>query len=293
MKTLVTSLAFAFVLATAVRADETYDLKLKYTPKVGDKTNHTSKEKMAMKMTVSSGGAVVQEQDQKEKKSFQYTEEVVKVAGDDVSEGKYTFQEATHEVEGEDTDYAFKGKTVLGKKGEDGWEFTYEDGSELAEEDVAGVKDALSKKKNKKEGEPGVEEALSPGKPVKVGESWDLDPKKFASGMMDDEESFDLEKSKGSMTLISVEKRGGAQFGKIEGEIELVAEKMGPVQLNKPLKLKFKLTLDVCIDATEPTGTMKIDAGMKGKRTAEANGQEFELDIDMDMGGTLTIERAK
>ena len=293
MKTLVSALALAFVLASAVRADETYELKLKYVPKVGDKTNHTNKEKMNMKMTVSSGGAVVQEQDQKERKSFEFTEEVVKVADEDVSEGKWTFKEASHRVEGEDTDFGFKGKTVLGKKGEEGWEFTYEDGSELEEDDLAGVKDALSKKKEKKEGQPEIQDVLEPGKPVKVGDSWDLDPKKFAAGMMDDEESFDLEKSSGTMKLISVEKRGGAQYGKLEGEIELVAEKMGPVTLNKPIKLKFKLELDVCIDASQPSGTIKIDAGMKGKRTAEANGQEFELDIDMDMGGTMTVERAK
>lgn len=293
MKTLVSSLALAFVLATSVRADETYDLKLKYVPKVGDKTNHTNKEKMDMKMTISSGGAVVQEQDKKELNSFEFTEEVVQVTGDHMSEGKWTFKEASHRVEGEDTDYGFKGKTVLGKKGEKGWEFTYEDGSELEEDDLTGVKEALDKEKAKKEGQPEIQDVLEPGKPVKVGDSWDLDLKKFAAGILNDEESYDLEKSSGTMKLVSVEKRGGAPYGKLEGEIELVAKKLGPLTLNKSIKFKFKLELDVCIDASQPVGSIKIDAGMKGKREAEANGQELELDIDMDMSGTMTVERAK
>ncbi|MCE9581619.1 MAG: hypothetical protein K8T20_03785 [Planctomycetes bacterium] len=293
MKTLFSSLAFALLLVTAVRADDTYDLKLKYVPKVGDVTKHTSQEKMEMKMVVSSGGKVMQDNDNKDVKSFEYTEEVVKVEADDMSEGKFVFAEAKHLVEGEEEDFGFKGKTVLGKKGKAGWEFTAEDGSELPEEDVDAIKDAVSKKDGKKEGKPDIQEVLAPGKPVKVGESWDLSAKKFAAGILEDEDSFDLEKSKGTLKLISVEKRDGALFGKMEGEIELSALSLGKAKLNKPISFKFKLNLDVCIDATQPNAILQMTAKMKGKRTTDAKGQEIELDIDMDMGGKTTIERKK
>jgi hypothetical protein len=292
MKTLLATLAVAFALCSSVRAEDTYDLKLKYVPKPGDRTNHKSTETMQMKMSILMGGEVVREQDGTEKKSFEYTEEVLKVDGDDMVEGKFTFREATRDVEGVDTAFAFKGKTVIGKKGDDGWNFTYEDGSEVEEDDVEGLRDGLDKKR-KKAGQPDIQDVLAPGKPVKVGESWDIDVKVFAKTIMEDEESFDAEKSKGSLTLVSVDRRDGATWGKLEGTLELAAKSLGPLVLDKTLKFKFKMNFDVCIDGTTPAGTLGMEAKMKGKRGAEANGQAMDVDMDMKMEGTKVVERAK
>ena len=294
MKTVVASLVLALALAASVRAEEAIEIKLKYTPKAGDKLAHQKTDKTEMKMEVTAGGNPVQDVDQKDEKGFEYVEDVVKVEGSNVVEGKYTFSKATHLVEGEEEDYDFSEKTVSAKKGKDGWEFFNADGTNMSEEDAAAVADALDHKSDKKEGAPEIEEVLAPKKPVKVGESWDIDPKEFASGFAgDDLESFDLEKSKGSMKLTSAEKRNGVQCGKIEGEITMVALKLGALALGKPLKFKFKIAYDGCVDGTQPMGTVTLKAGIKGKSTADANGTEVDLDINMDMNMEMSFKRAK
>jgi hypothetical protein len=113
--------------------------------------------------------------------------------------------------------------------------------------------------------------------------------------MFDEEMSgaVDLEKSKTLFTLKSVETRDGAEFGKIEGMMELSLGQMGPMKLETPILFKVSLTADACIDGKLPDGVLVMKAEMKGKSAAAGPSGKIELDLDMTATGKKTAKTAK
>lgn len=271
----------AALIAAALCAvqDPAYDLKLDTPRKPGQK--HALKEFNTMKMVMKANGELAGENE--EKKHFEASEEVV-AAG----EHRWAFAKAERLAEGMMKPYGFAGKTVVVKSAP-GKErsFAYADGSALADEDLEGIKDAFDEDAG---GEKDPAKLLAPGKPVKVGESWSPNVAEVAK-MFDEEmaSAVDPKKSSAKFTLKSVEKRGGADYGKIEGLIELALGSMGPMKLETPLVMKMAVDLDVCIDGSSSAGTMKVKAELKGASEAGVEGQKIKIDLDL----TATAEMVK
>ena len=262
-------LAVALIAALCAVQDKAYDLKLDTPRKPGQK--HALKESNTMKMVMKANGELAGENE--EKKHYEAVEEVVAVG-----EYRWAFSKAERLAEGKMTPYGFAGKTVVVKVAGERT-FTYADGSALAPEDLEGIKDAFDEDAG---GDKDPAKLLAPGKPVKVGESWT--PKVTDVAKMFEEDmasAVDPKKSSVKFTLKSVEKRDGAEYGKIEGVIELALGAMGPMKLETPLIMKMAVDLDVCVDGSSPAGVMKVKAELKGVSDAGVEGQKIKLDLDL------------
>jgi hypothetical protein len=178
--------------------------------------------------------------------------------------------------------YVFHGRTVRVKKAKQAEPtFAYEDGGPVSEEDLKGLKESFDG-----DGKDDASKTFAPPKPVKVGESWEPDPAAVAAGFEKDMAgAVDPAKSKVRFTLVSVETRGGAEFGKIEGTLSLALNAMGPMKLETPVLLKMAVELDVCVDGSAPAGVMKMKGELKGESDVDVQGQKVRLDLDLTMVG--------
>lgn len=288
------NLKIALIVALfAVSAqDKTYDLKLEAKPVKGHKSDLTeaSLMKMTMKMT-----GLPEPMQMGEENNYVATQEVVSADADGNAELKWVFSKATQNKEGQNAPLGFQGKIVLVKQAKGkAREFSYDGGGKIADEDLPALKKAFMGG-NDKPGEPSGADLFAPKKPVKIGESWTLDLKAVVKNMFDAEmaDSVNFEKASSKFTLKSVESRGGADFGKIDGVLELPLGQMGPMKLDTPVILKMVFEADACIDGKLPDHVLKIKAEMKGKTSAAGPNGKIDLDLDMTMSGNMTAKTSK
>ncbi len=283
------SILLCAVLVVAAQ-DKTYDLKLDPKPVKGHQSEQLEKTvmKMVMKVNGQPAGGMTDE------KVFAAAEEILAVDADDRTKRRWTFSKAARHVEGKSVPYGFEGKTVLmtDAKGK-ARAFELDGGGVLSEEDLEGLKEAFDDAKE--EGKPSASDLFAPPKPVKAGESWTSDVKKAVETMFDKEMAgaIDAGKSKLGFTLKSVETRGGVEYGKIAGTMELAFGAFGPLKLDEPIAMKFAVDLDVCIDKKLPDGVMKMKGEMKGKSPATTDAGKIEIEIDMTMDMEKTVRSTK
>lgn len=280
-------LLFCALLAVAAQ-EKTYDVKLEAKPVKGHKSDQYEKATLKMSMKVNGQAAG----DQVEETVFSAAEEILDVDSDGQAKRRWVFTRATHLHDGKPEAYGFQGKTVIrtAAKGKP-TAYAYEDGGALGEHDLEGIKDAFDSKGTGK----GGSELFSPPKPVKAGESWSGDIKKIAAAMFDDEMAggVDLTQSKLSFTLKSVESRGGVDFGKVAGVMELAFTSMGAMKFEQPMVMKFTVDIDGCIDGKLPDGIQRLKGEMKGKTAATAQGNKIEVQFDMSLNAEKTVKSAK
>lgn len=260
--------------------DKAYDLKLDTPRKAGQTLRILEVQHTKMSMLVNGQPAAASE----EKFHVEGQEEVVSADDRGGRELRWTFTKAESLAEGKMAPLGFQGKTVLVKKAKDQeTRYSYADGSALGEDDLQALK------KIDKGEDDEASKALAPPKPVKVGESWSPDIRALA-GTLDKDmaQAVDIAKSSAKFTLKAVEKRGGAEFGRIEGAVELALGALGPLKLETPLSMKLTFELDVCVDGALPDGEAKMKAVMKGASAAEADGNKVTLQVDLTSVGHMT-----
>jgi hypothetical protein len=282
------ALALALIALSSVEGvqDQAYDLKLDSPRKAGQKLQILEVQHTKMSMLVNGQPAAASE----EKIHVEALEEVVSADGPGVFELRWTFSKAETTSEGKAVPLGFQGKTVRATKAKDEeTRYAYAEGGALADGDLAALKKVFDDK-----GDDSASKALAPGKPVKVGESWSPEIRALAE-MLDKDMAgaVDVAKSSARFTLKAVEKRGGADFGKIEGHVELALGALGPLKLETPLVMKMSLELDVRVDGSRPDGVAKFKAVMKGASAAEADGNKVNLDVDLTSVGHATKTTAK
>jgi len=287
----------ALALSLVARAEDaarTYDIKIEQKPVVGQKTDSVKTTSMKTKMKMVQDGQVLKEEGKEENGSYEFTCEVTAVDGDEMTGATWTFRKATHLEGGQPVAWGFEGKTVTGKLGEDGaWEFACEDESELSEEEVAGIKDATGKKKKKGKDEPDMDDVFKPKNPVKVGESWSPDLEALAKSFGGDNLKVDVEDSKATCTLKSVETRDGATCGTILVDIDLSIGSIPPMTFNEPFHFAIAFKLDVCIDGSRPDGKMSATLKLDGTRKATMKQGKQTMNCDMSLGLDGVMEETR
>jgi len=282
-------IALALAAATVGVQEKTYDLKFDTKPVQGRKSDQSEKEFMKMIMKVNGQAAAREEQ----YKDFAASEEVLSVDPEQGTKRRWTFSKAKRKSEGSIVPYTFQGKSVVltHAKGKEPL-FVLEGEGELTKEDVDGLKSYAGLKKS---GGPSGAELFAPDKPVKAGETWTKDLKKIVDAMLGPEmaKSIDLAASKFSFALKSVENRGGAEFGKISGSMELSFTAFGPLKLDQPIPMKFTVEIDACIDGKLPDGEMKMRGEMFGKSPTTTEKGQIEIEMDLTMEGTKSIKSSK
>ena len=290
LATLILGLLPAGVIA-AQDPDKAYELKLSWKPVAGHRSEVTETQTQSQKVTVRVGGQVANQNAESETRSFVAVEEIVRVDGDKILEGLWNFKKAVRAEEGKEVPYGFQDRKVRVTRQKEGPPlFACEDGTKPEPEDEEALKDVIGNDYENEKG-PSAAEVFAPNKPVKAGESWSPSVKEIAGKFMGEEMAvaIDVEKSKGSFTLKSVEVRDGVEYGKIEGTLDLVFKQFGPLKLDKPIPARISVRMDVCIDGKLPAGEMRMDMTMKGASPITTpDGAQLELEMDMTLESRMS-----
>ena len=268
-------LTLLLCLATPLLAQEkTYDLRAETPLKAGQKVHSIESTSMNLSMSVNGKEASTLE----EQKIFDWAEVVLTADGKGNATMRRDFTKARRSEGGELEPFGFEGKSVRVTRTEGKPDtYSYVDGSPMNADDVKGLKSITSRKGD------GVEDdnALYPPKPIRVGESWKPEIKAVADMFGEMSEGVDLSKSTARFTLKSVEKRGSSEFGQVNGVISLYLHQVGPIELQTPIVMAMTIDMDVCIDGSIPDGVLKMKLEMQGASSADINGKQVRLGVQM------------
>ncbi|MEO2088194.1 MAG: hypothetical protein ABGY75_01680 [Gemmataceae bacterium] len=284
------TICIVMVAPLAAADDTTYTIKL-YQSKAGDVSNETRKMSGDTTFSFTPTGQPEQKQTTKEGEHYQYTETILeKPAGAErATKLTRTYETAEKTERGEMRKLAYQGKTLLIEKGKDKYTFTI-DGKPLAAEDAK----ELDKKFNTPDADRGpANQELMPTKPVKVGDTWAVDTAKAIRSMKADKLYPDEKKFTITGKLLKAYKKNAAQFGTIEIDTNMplsegdfggnkVAFKAGSV-------MRFKMTIDCCIDGSTPGVSSTADVSM----TMLADLPNGALEIRGKNDGIDTVEPVK
>lgn len=239
-------------------ADEpTYAIKLKKEAS-GDRTKTVSTEAGDVRFKLEVMG---QELDKGEKKTVRhtFTEEIIEKPAGSKKPTKLTraYEVAGYTKDGKRTTHDYQGKTVLIEKKGEKYVFTAND-AEIAGDDA----EELESEFNKKDDVPLEDEDLMPDKPVAVGGTWTVDPKKITAAF-ESGGPFTLDAGKTKVTgkLVKVYEKAGKRFGVIELAMTLAVKELKIDNQELPMKPGSKITatttFDVCVDGTAHAGSEK------------------------------------
>ena len=265
-----------FAAGAVVAADEAVTIKVKKSMP-GDVKDATRTEKANNKITVTAGGMdMVREESGSS--TFAYRDEIIERPADAkrATKLKRTYKTAELLKDNVKEDLDLAGKTVLIEKKGDKYEFTV-DGKE-----VTGKAGELLTKEFGKEKHL-TEDDLFPKTPVKIGDTWKVDPVKVAKELGDGGMVIDVDKSKATGKLLKVYDKAGSKFGVMEITMELtVTTVKGDREI--PLKDGSKLTItviaDACIDGTQDAGKGKMT--MKGELAGSVCGADLKFELNAE-----------
>ncbi len=285
------------LLTGPARADETYTIKIKKAEQ-GDrsKVEKTDRDDTQTRVLDPDGKALREEG--KKKTTYLVYEETVleKEKGKKkASRLRRKYEKAEVTRDGSTEALPYQGKTVLIEKKAGEYHFRIEGGEDLAGPGAEALNQEFNK--NKDEG-PDMDELLMPKKPVKVNESWKIDPDAIAKAFEKGAENnitVDRARSAATGKLLRAYQKDGHQFGVIEFAIDLPIS--GSMKLGDNLKAavgpgaKFsaKGTVDACIDGTRDTG--KSDMQMTADLTATftgPDGKDYKIVIVSKQTGKST-----
>jgi len=288
MKYMLSGSCLLLVLAAAsvARAQpKEYTLEFKGKPVVGQKTQVEDSEKTKFKLKLVKDKKVMLSEAEGDTASFTFVETVLEVDGAEATRVSLAFEKAGHLVEGKKVAYGFEGKTVIVTRTDEQVTYAYEDGTELSDADLEGIKKVKS---DRKKGEKGGDELLDPPGPVKVGGSWKPDVKTLAVGMLGlrNDDAVDVEKSSAKLTLLKVTEKDGIQVASIKGALKLWVYEIGDMRVTKPILTKITIKGEICADGSKPDGTMEMKMTIKGSSPMEM-GDEEPVTVQLDMTGEM------
>jgi len=132
-----------------------------------------------------------------------------------------------------------------------------------------------------------MDEMFQPGKPVKVGETWEVDPKLLARGF-GGQGKMDMERTKGQAQLLKTYKKGDQLFGVIEIDLVLAYSAMDQLKFNPPAFFRINGALDTAIDGSSGEGTLTLSTKLTGRTVVEQKGAKVTLIISRT--GTVVKE---
>lgn len=133
-----------------------------------------------------------------------------------------------------------------------------------------------------------------PSKPVKVGDTWDLDLKKGLEASRVNDNSIDLKKSSFTGKLLKAMKKDGVLWGTVEFEERLALTQLpgGGMSLavEPGSEMTLKTTVETCLDGTLPGGTVEVAAGLHASAKLPMDGK---MTVVITSKGNNTTEPVK
>jgi hypothetical protein len=252
----------------------TYTIKLREEQK-GDKTEVSETQTGTFEIAFPGQKA----EKEKEDKKVTFTQEIQEMpAGGQPTKltRTYTVAQKYDEKKGGMKPLPLEGKTVTIEKKGESYEFT-SDGKKMDIGDSAGLWGEFNAKKAKK----GEIEELLPKNPVKIGESWNIDPAAVSAfGGGDDSFKVDPAKSKMTGKLAKVYTKDGKQWGTIDIDIDITfdpnaSKGKGPTGGT----MKVSGTFDTVIDGSSREGTLKFN--IKLNLSGKEKGNETSMAVDV------------
>jgi hypothetical protein len=266
MKRCATLILFAglFAVAQAAPAPETITIKFRLTNE-GDCNLVEKQENRTMKSKfVDADGKVVSEQTTTEVTTTEFKETLLRRVENKRPlkiEREYTRAEAK---KGDMTEeLGLKGKTVVIEWKDDKYTYTFKGGGEV----TGAAAEVLAKEfADKTDDDDAVQRALLPKSTVRTGEEWKLDMKPIIrSFSLENKIRADESAATGSGKLLKAYQKDGKEFGEIRYQLVIpVTSADNQFKFVEPGKCTIDTTMDLCIDGTSETGTIKAKVDFAG-----------------------------
>lgn len=280
-----------FVAISLAHAQETHTIKLKIDADLGKTINFRTHD-------VSTGSMKFFDADNKqigeEKKEGAETSYRLTTLERDKN-GKPTkfirvYDKAFEKEAGKTNAFSYQGRTVLFEKVGDKFRVGVVGEPPLAAKDVGKLIKDVSKKGDSN----ALLRNLSPGKAVKVGDSWSVPVKPVAESMED--MPADLAKSKITAKLEKVYTKGKSKFATFDVDLKffLTSRKDddGTITFNDGAMLTAKMKVDIAIDGSSTERTELGTMAMKGEGKMSTGGMNLRIEFNMsgDGGDEISAE---
>lgn len=173
---------------------------------------------------------------------------------------------------------SYQGRTILFELQGDRYQVREEGEPNLKPRD----REELEAKANDKEGKGDLDQILLPGKPVKVGETWNVDAIAFARKLSDEGELVGG-LSSGQGKLVRAYQKDGKQYGVIEWDMKVASRIAQGIRLEEPTILEFKLTADGVIDGSSVAGTGTMTMKQSFKVPPGKSGEKFHQERSLEL----------
>jgi hypothetical protein len=241
-------------------------------------------------------GKLALEDNKSKNRALVYSETILEGEGKDGRLGKFkiVYENARETVDGKPRPLSYHGRTLIFER-KDG---TYRVGV-VGEPplDPADVEELLKSKSNVDDNRDWsfvLSKAFVPGRPVSVGERWQLDRDLVARLFPKPEFEADPEGIRAEAKLLKVYTRGGSQFGVLEATFELSVRSLGKGSKFDPSGvMKQTLTLDTAIDGADSGGSFVYKGLMTGKGVIAKGKEVFGTEMRMEQVSRLECSEAK
>lgn len=258
-------------------ANQTYTIVIKFRPEVGKAVAVRQTEKMGGSMKMVDGGKTLVDKKGDDFHETAYVETLME-AGDKLPKKfKRKYEKAVKTEMSKTTKKSYEGKTIVFESMGDQYKASVEGGGAVSDAELQKLAGGVDENVM-------MEEILVPTKPVKVGETWTIDPKKLemAFGKKD---SLDLSKSRGEAKLAKVYPKDGKQFGVIEFNFTVAMTEMSKAKVDPPITVTTTGNMDAPIDGSSTAINTTLNGKMVGKGKVEAGPKKLDLDMNMEMSG--------
>jgi hypothetical protein len=295
MRRILSLAALAALLTAPVQAgEEKYTIKVKKATK-GQVEQVSKDEQSKEQIKISdNNNNVLKEMDEMKGHAYVYKQTTLEVKGDEKpTKLKRKYDKARSMSGGEMHKLAYEGKTVLIEKKGEKYTFKVEGGEELTGDDAKELDKEFNKKGELNESE--LEKLVLPPGPVKLNESWKVDPKVIAKLLQEEAMlKLNLEKTKATGKLTKVYRKDRRQFGVIVIHMTIVPDSMtkdGMTFAFTPTsKMVLEMTMDGCIDGSSSSGhlTFTGDAAITAL-LPDATNPMFRLDVGAKGKGNVKV----
>ncbi len=274
----------------SVSAQETYAIKFKtyadegMTVKVRDSDKETGTTKF-----LDADGKVVNEIKPKNSE-VAYAETILKRGTDGGRAAKYVrvYEKARETQDGKVKTFSYEGRTVVFERIGDAYRVGVVGVPALASEDLEKL---LEKANEGPDNGRDADKAMTPMKPVALGQTWKVDLKTLVALLKIYE--VDLKLSHGEAKLAKVFQRGTSQIGVVELTLKLaIVEFAKVIKFPQPVTVEFRASFERAIDGSNSARRETVTGKMKGIGAFEEGGAKFQAVFDGEFSGLQESSQA-
>jgi hypothetical protein len=273
--------------------DKTYTLKLRDRV-AGDRFAVTETGAGTTKVTEDVGDGMPKTHETSGSSKYVYTEELLEVPtpGGLPTKARRTYSVAEQTSDGKPDVAPFQGKSVLIQPDKEGYEFRLEPAGEL----IFGPHAMHLGRQYNPVARAAKPADLLPGRPVRVGEAWDLDREVVGKRFVRPGAKLDPAKTTATGKLTRTAVKDGHEFGEITFDLNLALLDDAPpgpeLRLQPGSTLHLVISAELCIDGTTSDAVAKVtvteDVILRGE-----NSKPREARIHMDGHDEITTTTVK